>query len=60
MNPIYLILDGTHCFSTVEETHLVGLGLVNQQSWFLEIVDCVFGKCSFSMHDFKLQVASFC
>ena len=60
MNPIYLILNGSYCFSTVEETHLVGLALVNQQPWLLEIVDYVFGECSFSMHDFKLQVTSFC
>lgn len=59
MNPINLILDGSHCLVLVEQIHLVGFSLLNHQTRFLDVVDRILSQNALISHNVKLQVPVF-
>jgi hypothetical protein len=59
MNPINLILDGSHCLVLVEQTHLVGFSLLNHQTRFLDVIDRILSQNALISHNVKLQVPVF-
>ena len=58
MNPADLIFDRSHCFFLIEEADLVGLGLVDQKSGFVDIVDDVLGERPLPANHIELQIGS--
>ena len=58
VNPVDLILDRSHCFLLIEEADLVGLGLVDQQSGFVDIVDDVLGERPLLTNHIELQIGT--
>ena len=58
MNPVDLILDRPHCFFLIEEADLVGLGLVDQKSGFVDIIDDVLGERPLLRDHIELQIGS--
>lgn len=59
MQPINLVLDGPHGLVPIEQTHLVGLGAIQQEIGLLQVVDCVFAQYTIIMHDIEFKIAVF-